>query len=95
MYICTVYIDNETGSEVTKATDDDTVLETTQSKNNEKHSKTYDKHTKLLVILVGVFFVTSVIVITTTVSVILAYKLCSLKRRRILMVCTYIAVSAV
>ena len=87
-----MYIDSETGSEVTKATDDDTVLETTQSKSNEKHSKNYDEHSKLLVILAGVFFVTSVI--ATTISVILACKLCSLKEKKNING-MYVAVSAV
>ena len=87
-----MYVDNETGSEVTKATNDDAVLETTQSKNSEKHSKNYNEHSKLLVILVGVFFATSVI--ATTISVILACKLCSLKEKKNING-MYIAVSAV
>ena len=82
MLLCT-YVDNETGSEIhiPKATNDDANLETIPSRNNEKHPKIYEEHSKLLMILAVVFFVTSVI--ATTISVILACKLCGQKKNNI------------
>ena len=71
-------VDNETVSALPETTDGGTDPETIQSRNNEKCSKVYEEHSKLIMILAGIFFVISVI--TTTISIVLACKLWSQKK---------------
>ena len=82
-------VDNETVGALPETTDGGTDPETIQSRNNEKCSKVYEEHSKLIMILAGVFFVVSVI--TTTISIVLACKLCSQKKNDGMYVAAYVA----
>ena len=78
LYAICIYVDDETIRTLPGITNSGTNPKTIQNRNNEKCSKSYEEHSKLIMILAGIFFVVSVI--TTTISVVLACKLCSHKK---------------
>ena len=88
LYAICIYVDDETIHTLPEITNSGTDPETIQNRNNEKCTKSYEEHSKLTMILAGVFFVVSVI--TTTISIVLACKLCSQKKNDGMYVAAYV-----
>ena len=88
LYAICIYVDDETIRTLPEITNSGTDPKTIQNRNNEKCTKSYEEHSKLIMILAGVFFVLSVI--TTTISVVLACKLCSQKKNDGMYVAAYV-----